>query len=184
MPYNYLNEDLRSIKTEKALYTAIISLLKKQNFKKITVKGICEEALISRAAFYAHFIDKYDLLEQYLKDLWSKNITCYNSYEQLEQAINSRINECRRILRNLFNDADNETFETLTNFLLYTKNMNTDKSVYKDTHHKNIVSTSFYAGGIISYLLWQIKNEFPPDVPLINKIFYQMIIEPKDWLPK
>jgi len=42
---------------------AVLKLLNRRNFEKITVNDICEEALVSRATFYAHFNDKYDLFK-------------------------------------------------------------------------------------------------------------------------
>ncbi|MDL2327326.1 TetR/AcrR family transcriptional regulator [Ruminococcaceae bacterium OttesenSCG-928-A11] len=57
-----IRQDLRIVKTKRALATAMLCLLEKQPFGKITVNDLCQEALVSRSAFYAHFEDKYDLL--------------------------------------------------------------------------------------------------------------------------
>lgn len=56
-------QDLRIKKTQRALTLAILALLEKQPFSKITVNDICAEAMISRSAFYTHFEDKYALLK-------------------------------------------------------------------------------------------------------------------------
>ncbi len=54
--------DLRVVKTQRALSSAMLSLLDRVPFTKITVNDLCAEALVSRSAFYAHYQDKYSLL--------------------------------------------------------------------------------------------------------------------------
>ena len=54
--------DLRIIKTKKVLFDTLLKLMKQKNFEKIKVSDICDEALINRSTFYAHYEDKYELL--------------------------------------------------------------------------------------------------------------------------
>ena len=60
--------DLRIKKTKRILFDALIRLMAKKNFEKIKVSDICEEALINRSTFYAHYEDKYDLLVDLFED--------------------------------------------------------------------------------------------------------------------
>ncbi|MEM1485931.1 TetR family transcriptional regulator [Oscillospiraceae bacterium PP1C4] len=55
--------DLRVIKTRKNIQTALIILLQKKNFSKITVQDILNQAMINRTTFYKHYQDKYQLVE-------------------------------------------------------------------------------------------------------------------------
>lgn len=55
-------EDLRVRRTKRLLSTALYNLIKRKPFDKITVCDICEEAMVHRATFYAHFSDKEELL--------------------------------------------------------------------------------------------------------------------------
>lgn len=50
-------------RTDKAIILAMISLLKHKPFEKITVQDILEETPVTRATFYAHFHDKYEVAE-------------------------------------------------------------------------------------------------------------------------
>lgn len=61
--------DLRILKTHKSIKIAFSDLLLEKNFKDITVQNICDEALIGRSTFYAHFSDKYDLLNKMAEEV-------------------------------------------------------------------------------------------------------------------
>lgn len=50
-------------RTDKAIIIAMISLLKRKPFEKITVQDILDETPVTRATFYAHFHDKYEIAE-------------------------------------------------------------------------------------------------------------------------
>lgn len=64
--------DLRIVKTKKNIYEALIKLLETNSFEMIKVSEICEQAMINRSTFYAHFEDKYCLLDSLIKDLRTK----------------------------------------------------------------------------------------------------------------
>lgn len=65
-------EDLRVRRTRKLLSDALIALMNQKPFEKITVRDICDTAMIHRSTFYTHFSDKYELLQYCLGDI--KNI--------------------------------------------------------------------------------------------------------------
>lgn len=50
--------------TETAMQAAMLELMKTLDFRKITVKKICEKAGVNRSTFYAHFTDVYDMLDK------------------------------------------------------------------------------------------------------------------------
>lgn len=64
-------EDLRIRRTRKLLSGALIDLMKKKPFEKITVRDICDTAMVHRSTFYTHFSDKYELLQYCLGDFKS-----------------------------------------------------------------------------------------------------------------
>lgn len=78
-----MNEnDLRVIKTKKALSTSLYELLEKRSFEVISVNQICNHAMVHRTTFYKHFYDKYDLLV-YLFKLLTKDYFSTDLKERL-----------------------------------------------------------------------------------------------------
>ena len=62
-------EDLRVRRTYKLLSDALIELMKKKEFEKISVSDICSLAMVHRTTFYTHFTDKYDLLRYVMRKI-------------------------------------------------------------------------------------------------------------------
>ena len=66
--------DLRTLRTRKAIVDTFVDLLEIQDFTSITISQIAEEAMINRATFYRHFLDKYDLLEKTIQEILMKKL--------------------------------------------------------------------------------------------------------------
>ena len=49
------NEDLRVQRTRKLLKDAFRELFVRQDFEKITIRGLCEKAMVNRRTFYLHY---------------------------------------------------------------------------------------------------------------------------------
>lgn len=62
------DNDPRVIRTRKLLQDALASLLREKDFTAITVHDIAARATVNRATLYAHFDDKYALVEAVLTD--------------------------------------------------------------------------------------------------------------------
>ena len=62
-------EDLRVVKTKKALADSFLHLLSEKSFEDITVNELCENAGIRRATFYKHFTDKFQYLASFTRSL-------------------------------------------------------------------------------------------------------------------
>jgi AcrR family transcriptional regulator len=61
-------KNLRVRRTQKLLREALIELIEERGFDTLTVGEITERAMVSRAAFYRNYQDKYDLVEQIFAD--------------------------------------------------------------------------------------------------------------------
>jgi len=60
--------NLRVRRTQKLLREALIELIEERGFEALTVGEITERAMVSRAAFYRNYRDKYDLVEQIFEE--------------------------------------------------------------------------------------------------------------------
>ena len=56
---------------KKALKTALIELLDKQDFEHVSITELCRKADVSRITFYSHYNDKYALLDDIFEDMLS-----------------------------------------------------------------------------------------------------------------
>ncbi|PYI50986.1 TetR/AcrR family transcriptional regulator [Paenibacillus flagellatus] len=54
--------DLRVVRTQQAIRDALVELIEEKGFEAMTVKDITTRARINRGTFYAHYLDKYDLM--------------------------------------------------------------------------------------------------------------------------
>jgi AcrR family transcriptional regulator len=61
--------DRRVSKTRKALKEALTDLILEKGYEGVTVQDVIDRADVGRSTFYAHFVDKDDLLMAILADL-------------------------------------------------------------------------------------------------------------------
>lgn len=59
-----MSESPQFQRTGKAITQALIDLLHTKPFEKITVQDILDKTPVTRATFYAHFHDKYEIVEK------------------------------------------------------------------------------------------------------------------------
>lgn len=72
MTQNATNQDdLRVRRTRKMLQQALIDLTIEKGFAAITIQDITERAMVNRSTFYRHYLDKCDLMGQYMHDVYA-----------------------------------------------------------------------------------------------------------------
>jgi AcrR family transcriptional regulator len=64
-------KNLRLRRTQKLLREALIELIEERGFEALTIGEITERAMVSRAAFYRNYQDKYDLVDQIFEEAMS-----------------------------------------------------------------------------------------------------------------
>lgn len=67
-------QDLRVRRTHVLLRKAFLELLTEKDFQSITVQEIADRAMVNRATFYDHFLDKYALLEYSIRELFNETL--------------------------------------------------------------------------------------------------------------
>ena len=67
-----LRLDPRVKRTRQLLEQAFLELLEEKGFQSVTVQSIAERATVNRATFYAHFDDKFALLDHVIRESFQK----------------------------------------------------------------------------------------------------------------
>lgn len=65
---NNKKDDLRVIKTKKLIRNSFIELSKKISYQKISIKDLCDKAMINRNTFYLHYQNKDDLVKEIVSE--------------------------------------------------------------------------------------------------------------------
>ena len=164
--------DLRVIKTKKILFDSLLKLMKNKNFEKIKISDICEESLINRSTFYAHYEDKYELLIDLFEE---QKIALLKKLENNENIIFSK--EYIMELLNILIDHIDENREMYSAILTNNRNgilidflidaIERDVSDRLKNNNEIIDSNlpldiivKFYAGGLINIgIAWITRNE-------------------------
>ena len=181
MPGSFKKDDLRVVKTRKVILAALSGLLETRNFNKITVYHLSEEAQISRSTFYAHFMDKYELLEFWLSEFKSRMSGEPCAYEAIEKKVNDYVSGNKNTVRNLIENADNETRKLLGDFLLSLLNITAVRTDAGKINQRDIVLSNIGRGALLQYLSWQAANKFPESLPVMNPLIYEFLLYLKKW---
>ncbi|NWG07192.1 MAG: TetR/AcrR family transcriptional regulator [Chloroflexi bacterium] len=85
--------DPRVKRTRSLILQAFSDLLAEKGFESITVQDVTDKAQVNRATFYAHFADKYALLDSFISQLFRQEIekrtlnACHYTPENLKNLI-------------------------------------------------------------------------------------------------
>jgi AcrR family transcriptional regulator len=60
--------DPRVKRTRQLLQTTLFELMREKGFAAVTVQDLAERSTLNRATFYAHFEDKFDLLDSIMRE--------------------------------------------------------------------------------------------------------------------
>lgn len=61
-------QDRRFLRTRRMIMECFGKLLREKTFEQISVRDIAEGADINRSTFYLHFVDKFELFEEYMDE--------------------------------------------------------------------------------------------------------------------
>lgn len=175
-------KDIRVQKTRKSIEDAFLNLLKENSFENITIKDICEHAMISRSTFYSHYKDKYDLLEYFFERIISNFIAIGINYFS-DKSMPLKIETAHELLTYVYNNADIfKTFLQLNKQNLdlfnYLTNVITQKC-YEYFEHTNKVDkynlgneyiAQTYTLIIMNSIRWISVHQNPDDIDGILKL--------------
>jgi AcrR family transcriptional regulator len=185
VPGNFKKEDLRIIKTRKALTDALYTLLQRYSFNKITVYDICAEAMVSRSTFYTHYSDKYALLERWLTELREDFARRFRTLSggQLEENLCGTFLCNVKVCANLLGEADRELFALLTEYLPPDIELSDREREDERRSVCHAALSDFLAGGLFGLIIRQVraKQASEEQIKEIVLYAYNMVRAIIDW---
>ena len=159
-------EDLRVIKTKSLIKGAFIELVEEKGFDNVTVKDICNKALINRNTFYLHYYDKVDLLNKIASEVFSEQ----------ENTINF-----------MSNDLEHQDIETLRIGLLQVL-----KVLHKEIEFYRVILLDSNMSGYIDRFATDLKKSYishlktdeKKNIIELDYIFYGIVGVIKNWIIK
>lgn len=179
---NKTTDDLRVRRTHKLLYNALIDLMEKQPFENITVKQICDLAMVHRTTFYTHFQDKFDLLSHAMRQI------AEDEFKNLTNVPLSSSDNLRELLsiatkhKKLFSQLLSEERDSLRNLLrrdmgLGIRKYLVDIHSFEENSIELQIKVEAYIGAVLGILTWWIEN----NMPITQEEIYNKMDMFKDW---
>ena len=178
MSSSNLREDKRVLRTKERLRNALVQLLLEKPYKAISVQNILDSADVSRAAFYAHFQDKNDLLLTGFPD----NVLHYGTWDSKElippvTALFQHIQEGQAWLTAM-QDTDIVQFINLKsrermieNWLEHFAKLEGNGEVLPFDHEP---VAFFLTGALMALLGWWNRNNMPKSPEEMNALFQDL----------
>jgi AcrR family transcriptional regulator len=166
--------DLRVRRTHKLLWEALMAELAERPFEEITVKDICERAMVHRTTFYKHYEDKYALLQQGMRQMYDTLVAGAQHVPPSAFSMDDpppyfvrlfdHVAEYQQFYRLMLCGEGNGRFQKLVKD--YIADVVQDKlGAVMAAHEGSIVPDAmrvqFLAGGVLSLLAWWLENDMP-----------------------
>ncbi|MCB0032977.1 MAG: TetR family transcriptional regulator [Anaerolineales bacterium] len=173
-----LKIDPRVLRTQKLIEDAFLELLNEKTLQTVTVGEITTRAMINRATFYDHFVDKYALFDHIVRKTFQETIrqhglepTCPFSQENLGRLIEATGNyfvylnsQCPPAERQFRPIAEGQIQVILYEYL---------QNWVKEEPQDNL-QASFLSWSIFGTFLQQIGNGQAPDVTAITNTIQEL----------
>ena len=179
--------DRRVERTRKLIQEALVSLILEKRYDKITVQEIIDRASVGRSTFYAHFQDKEDLLASNFANYtaqWDANPdeTGHAANEESPHVLHSlefflHANEAYEFHQAMFDGGGAEVMIETGRRHMMTGIQNHLLEMLNEDEELDIplpVITNFLAGGLLSVMVWWLKEKRPYSPEAINEMFQQL----------
>ena len=180
--------DIRVTKTNIAIRKAFIEIMEEEGFSKLNVKKIIDRAKINRSTFYAHYMDKYDLLEKIedqflngLKDIEipvpeeviiEKSFSTEYFLTHVEFVI-SYLKENGKLMTLLMSDKGDPAFSNKLNEVL--KQIWLDKKITDQLSIPQNYAIAAVTGMITSVIVEWVKSDFKESEKEFERIVIKII---------
>lgn len=170
--------DLRIQKTYAALTHAFTDLLKTKSFEQVTVKELCDAAIVRTATFYNHFSDKYEFADFIIRDMLQRyhidnadlsRLSGQVYYERLISDAFSLLENNTDLLRSLASDSMLWSISEVIRSNIHDElheHLISDKSAGHNLAAEPELLTELIIGGMEQAVRWWFTdaNPLPPEV--------------------
>lgn len=186
--------DRRVRRTRKLLQEALVSLILEKHYDKITVQEIIDRANVGRSTFYAHFQDKEDLLASnfasYTAQWDHPDEIQHPAGEETPHVLHSlefflHANEAYEFHQAMFEGGGAEVMLETGRQHMMADVQNHLLDLLPEGEELDIplpVITNFLAGGLLSVMVWWLKEKRPYSPKAINEMFQQLAMRGVDSL--
>lgn len=179
--------DRRVERTRKLIQEALVSLILEKRYDKITVQEIIDRANVGRSTFYAHFQDKEDLLASNFANYsaqWEpqQEETRHTASEESPHILHSlefflHANEAYEFHQAMFEGGGAEVMIETGRLHMMADVQNHLQEIFGEDEKLAMplpVITNFLAGGLLSVMVWWLKEKRPYPPEKINEMFQQL----------
>lgn len=179
---NSEQQDIRVIKTRKALAETLLALLERKSFQKITVNDICQNATVSRSTFYLHFEDKYQLLQYCLRSEQERLGPAMKEGDPREflRQVLEQVKEREKTYRNLFQaDVNQELIRMFRGGFHSFFHDALEECERQGAELPGPVRSvaAFYASGLTGMMMWWIEEGYPISVEEMALCQYNLLAD-------
>lgn len=182
--------DRRVERTQQLLETALLSLIKEQEFDAISVQEIIDRANVGRATFYAHYDNKEDLLETGFEGLLatlrerqrearSRGSGTDEELFAFSRHLLAHANEHRAIFPAMVSKRGGALIQHLLRQLLVKVVRDDVKAMRAQIAARQLPEEAivqFIAGGLFGLLMWWLSGKMRLSVEEVNEIFRRLAI--------
>lgn len=140
-----MSEDLRVVKTKKAIMETFKEMLLELDYNAINVKDLCDRALINRRTFYLHYDSLDDLLYELQEELSVHFFEVTKDYDHIKDS--------DKIIRAYFEETNNnpilEIINNNTDFDYIREQMKAKVGKLADENFKSIEKYDIFTRKII-----------------------------------
>lgn len=174
--------DRRSKRTRRSISDALIELMLEKNYDTITVQDIIDRANVGRSTFYAHYLDKEDLLTSQLEQLMNRlhEVPLTKPSEAIFASLGmfQHVAEARQLYKAfLWGKGIEMIFEILQGII--SQQIEKELAVHlkeRTPSVPTVVIATYITGGFLTLLRWWLDNGMPYPPEEINQMFEQMVI--------
>ena len=175
--------DRRIVKTRKTIFDAFFKLIVKEDYSKISVQDIIDEANIGRSTFYDHFETKDDVLITYCKELFEhifnpeKNVEahCFIDSSTIDKKISHilyHLLENKEVIKGIFRSEGYSIFVSYFRFYI-NKFASFFKEDIKGVPYAFIENHIF--GSVIEMVRYWVNNGFVESIEELSSYYIKLL---------